>query len=340
MGFAPHIVTLIKTLYTAQRSNVRVHGQTSNWFTVLKGVRQGCLLSPYLFNIMAELLMRVALDGYEGGFRVGGRLINNLRFADDIVLVASSEAELQELVTRLYGAASDMGMRINAKKTEVMKVCDDDTPPMSITVNGEPITEVTSFKYLGARFNSKALCDEEIKTRLALARERMGKLDPLWRSRAISPPLKARLIQTLVWPIVTYGAEAWTLTKDLRGNIEAFEMQCYRRSMKISYRDHVPNETVLEKVDQNRKLLPMLKSRKLKYFGHISRHTSLEKDIMLGTMPGLRRQGANGKNGLMTWWNGQARQYRTWSGRQTIDWHFYDSFMRSPTLARRVRHLD
>jgi len=81
-------------------------------------------------------------------------------------------------------------MRINVKKTEALKVCDEDTrhtPPMSITVNGKPITEVTSFKYLGARFNSKALCDEEIKTRLALARERMGKLDPLWRSRAISP---------------------------------------------------------------------------------------------------------------------------------------------------------
>jgi len=80
-----------------------------------------------------------------------------------------------------------MGMRINVTKTEVRKVCDDDTPPMTITVNGEPITEIISFKYLGARFNSKALCDEEIKTRLALTRERMGKPDPLWRSRAISP---------------------------------------------------------------------------------------------------------------------------------------------------------
>ena len=85
------------------------------------------------------------------------------------------------------------------------------------------------------------------------------------------------------------------MTKDLRGNIEAFEMQCYRRSMKISYRDHVPNETVLEKVDQNRKLLPMVKSRKLNYFGQISCHTSLEKDIMLGTMPGIRRQGGQRK---------------------------------------------
>jgi len=152
----------MKTLYTAQRSNVRVHGQTCNWFTVLKGVRQGCLLSPYLFNIMAELLMRVALDGYEGGFRVGGRLINNLRYADDIVLVASSEAEFQELVTGLYGAASDMGMRINVKKTQVMKVCDDDTPPMSIAVNGEPITELPRSSTSDTRFNSKALSDEEM----------------------------------------------------------------------------------------------------------------------------------------------------------------------------------
>ena len=126
---------------------------------------------------------------------VHGRLINNLMYADDIMLVASSEAELQELVTRVYGAASDTGMKINVKKTEVMKVSED-APPMRVpvTVNGEPISEVFSLKYLGARFSAEALCDEEIKTTLALARERMGKLDSLWRSRAISPPLKARLI--------------------------------------------------------------------------------------------------------------------------------------------------
>ena len=92
--------------------------------------------------------------------------------------MVSSKAELQELVTRLYGAASDVGMRINVKKTKVIKVCDDDAPPMSITISDEPISKVFPFKYLGARFNSKALCDKEIKTRLALARERMGRLNP------------------------------------------------------------------------------------------------------------------------------------------------------------------
>jgi len=203
---------------------------------------------------------------------------------------ASSEKELQELVSGSYGAAKNAGMRKNVRKTEVMK---------------DTISEVSLLKYLGARFNAKALCDEEIKTRLALARERMGKLDPLWQSRAISPPLKAWLIQSLVWPILTYDAEAWTLSKDLRCSIEAFEMQCYRRSMKISYTEHDTNEVVLERADQNRKLLAMVKTRKLKYFGHISRHSSIENDIMLGTMPGLRRQGGQRKQWIddLTEWS-------------------------------------
>ena len=115
-------------------------------------------------------------------------------------------------------------------------------------------------------------------------------------------------------------------------------MQCYRRSMKISYRDHVTNETVLERVDENRKLLPMVKGRKLKYFVHISRHTSLEKDIMLDTTPGLRRQGGQRKE-----WSDDLVE---WAGKtipglvRKADWRFEDLFMRSPTLASRVRHLE
>jgi len=82
--------------------------------------------------------MCVALDGYSGGFRISGRLINNLRYADDIVLVASSEEELQELVSRVYGAARDTGMRMNVRKTEIMKVCEN-ASPMRITVNEDTI---------------------------------------------------------------------------------------------------------------------------------------------------------------------------------------------------------
>jgi len=212
--------------------------RTSGWFKARRGVRQGCTLSPYLFNLMAELLMRVALDGYDGGFRIGRWCITSLRYADDIVLIASSEEELRTLVNRVRMAATEFGMAINTKKTEVMKVSDD-PDPVVITVNGETLTESKSFKYLGAQFNSEASCDEEIKTRFAIARHRMSELSPIWRARTVDNRLKARLIQALVWPIVTYGSEAWTLNKELCESIEAFEMQCYRRSMRIEDRLHV-----------------------------------------------------------------------------------------------------
>ena len=176
---------------------------------------------------------------------------------------------------------------------------------------GPPITETKSFKYLGSLFNSEASCDEEVKSRLAIARQRMGELMPIWKSRTISNRLKARLIKALVWPIVTYGSEAWTLNKELEGNIGAFEMHCYRRSMRSSGTEHVTNGEVLQRVGQDRALMGQVKSRKLKYFGRVSRHNSLEKDIVLGTMPGTRRQ------------EGQKRQWidnvTQWTGKSLVD---------------------
>jgi len=136
----------------------------------------------------------------------------------------------------------------------------------------------------------------------------MSELVPIWKSRTVSRSLKARLIQALIWPIVTYGSEAWTLNKELCENIEAFEMQCYRRSMRISYTEHVTNDEVLRRVGQDRKLLGQVKSRKQKYFGHITQQSSLEKNIMIGTMPGKRRQGGQKKQWLddITQWSGKS----------------------------------
>jgi len=87
---------------------------------VKKGVRQGCIPSPYLFNILAEMVMRETLDGFQGGLQIGGRMITNLRYADDIILLATSEAELQELVDRLDRVSREYSLRINIDKTKVM----------------------------------------------------------------------------------------------------------------------------------------------------------------------------------------------------------------------------
>jgi len=114
-GISSTLVDLLAKLYSKQLAEVKVE-----WFRVKKGVRQGCVLSPYLFNILAEMVMRETLDGFQGGLQIGGRIITNLRFADDIILLATSEAELQELVDCIDQISHKYSLLINIDKTKVM----------------------------------------------------------------------------------------------------------------------------------------------------------------------------------------------------------------------------
>jgi len=125
MGFPPHLVQLLRNLYKQQQAAIRAANTMSSWFCVRKGVRQGCNISPCLFDILAEQVMRKALHGFAGGFRIGGKVISNQRYADDIVLLATSPEELQELVSRVERAAKEYSMLINAAKTKVMTNTDE-----------------------------------------------------------------------------------------------------------------------------------------------------------------------------------------------------------------------
>jgi len=128
IGYPLHLIDLLAKLYRKQLVKVKVAGTLPEWFRVKKGVHQltitlsvfGCVLSPYLFNILAEMVMRETLDGFQGGLQIGGRMITNLRYADDIILLATSEAELQELVDRLDRISRKYSLLINVDKTKVM----------------------------------------------------------------------------------------------------------------------------------------------------------------------------------------------------------------------------
>ena len=122
MGFSSYIVDLIKSLYTDQRATLgTTHGLTVD-FRIEQGVRQGCILSPHLFNIYSEVIMRSALEDFEGTIKIGGRSKTNLRYADDIVLVVSSIEELQNIVNRVHKASNQGGLYLNTSKTKVMKI--------------------------------------------------------------------------------------------------------------------------------------------------------------------------------------------------------------------------
>jgi len=212
MGFPLHIIDLIRKLYKKQQSAVRSIAGTNEWFKVTRGVRQGCILSHCLFNLYTETAMREALEAYNKGFQLGGRLINNLRYADDAVVITTSPEDLQELVNRVSAASEKIGLLINSDKTKVMiSGTNEINRPTKISLNGEDLEEVESFVYLGSIFTMDVSCTSDIRKRLAMGRSVMQSLSSIWRSKDISTTTKIRLLKALVWSVATYGCEGWTL---------------------------------------------------------------------------------------------------------------------------------
>jgi hypothetical protein len=247
--------------------------------------------------------MRKALDGYSGGFKIGGKRINNLRYADDIVLVATSAEELQELVNRVERRAKEYNMLINAAKTKVLtNTCEI----LHITVEGGVFEQVDSFTYLGCIVTNDGDCNTDIKSRLAMGMAVMIKLTQVWKNKGISTATKLRLMKALVWPVATYGCEAWTLKKEDEKRIQAFENKCIRKLLRIPWTKLMTNEQVYRMARTKNELLSHIKSRKLRYFGHTMRlpFDNIEASVMTGLIEGVRSRGRpriDWLDNVMTW---------------------------------------
>ena len=288
-----NLINTIKNLYDKASSAVYLNNSVGEWFRTTVGVRQGCLLSPILFNIFLERIMEEALENHAGSVSVGGRTITNLRFADDIDGLAGSEEELRNLVKNLDKKCKEAGMEISAEKTKIM-TSRKEGMSSEILVNGNKLELVKSFKYLGATISEEG-SKKEVVCRIAQAIAALTKLSTIWKDKNISLSIKIRLMRSLVTSIFLYACESWTLNKDIERRIQAFEMRCYRRILGISYKDRVTNAEVEEKIriaaGPFEKLLRTVKKRKLKWFGHVTRSNGLEKTILQGTVPGKRGRG-------------------------------------------------
>ena len=140
----------------------------TDWFNTITGVRQGCILSPQLFNILLQLVISTAIEDLVTGIKLQGLNINNLRFADDIVLMAETEEDLQALVTKVHTTSKSFGLTINIGKTEVQTISRTNQP-ISICIQGEQLNQVQSFTYLGGVINNDSTSSHDIKRRIGLA---------------------------------------------------------------------------------------------------------------------------------------------------------------------------
>ena len=269
-GFPAKIIRLLRSLYSKSQSAVRVNGELTDWFKTTVGVRQGCVISPQLFNLLLELAMLYATHDTTIGAQIQGQVISNLRFADDIVLIAENANDLQTIVNQVFQSTSNLGLKINISKTEV-QVISRNVIQLNITINGHQLNQVTEFVYLGGTISSKGTCREDVKHRIGKALSAVQRLQPIWIAKDIQRTTKIELYRVLVLSILLYGSETWTLKKDDECRLLVFEMMCLRKIMGVTRLDKIRNDIIRQTLGLKHTIIELIILKQMKFFGHIQR---------------------------------------------------------------------
>ena len=216
-------------MYTGQEATVRTGHGTTDWFQTGNGVSQGCILSSCLFNLYAEYIMRNAgLEETQAGIKIAGRNINNLRYADDTTL---ENEELKSLLMKVKEESEKVGLKLNIHKTKIMA----SGPITSWEIDGETVERVVDFIFLVSKITTAGECSHEIQRHLLFGRKVMTNLDSILKRRDMTLPTKIHLVKAMVFPVVMYECESWTVKKAERRKIDVFELWCWRRLLRISW---------------------------------------------------------------------------------------------------------
>ena len=233
-------------------------------------------------------MRNTGLEEAQAGIKIARRNINNLRYTDDTTLTAESEEELKSLLMKVKEESEKVGLNLNIQKTKIMA----SVPITSWEIDGETVETVSDFSFLGSKISADGDCSHEIKRRLLLGRKVMTNLDSILKSRDITLPTNVRLVKGMVFPVVMYGCESWTVKKTECRRIDAFELWCWRRLLRVPWTARRSNQSILKEISPGISLEGMMLKLKLQYFGHHMRRVdSLEKPLMLGGIEGRRRRG-------------------------------------------------
>ena len=202
--------------------------------------------------------------------------------------MSESEEELKSLLMKVKEESEKVGLKLNIQKTKIMA----SGPITSWEMDGETMETVADFIFLGSKITADGDCSQEIKRRLLLGRKVMTNLDSIFKSRDIILPTKIRLVKAMVFPVVMYGCESWTVKKAEQRRIDAFELWCWRRLLRVPWTARRCNQSILKETSPGCSFEGLMLRLKLHYFGHLMwRVDSLEKTLMLGGIQGRRRRG-------------------------------------------------
>ena len=228
-------------------------------------------------------MRNAGLEEAQAGIKIAGRNINKLRYADDTTLMAESEEELKNLLMKVKEESDKVGLKLNIQKTKIMA----SGLITSWDIDGETVSD---FILRGSKITADGDCSHEIKRRLLHGRKIMTNLNSIRKSRDITLPTKVRLVKTMVFPVVMYGCESWTVKKAEHQRIDASELWCWRRLLRVPWTARRFSQSILKEISPGISLEGMMLKLKLQHFGHLmQRVDSLEKTLILGAIGGRIR---------------------------------------------------
>ena len=202
--------------------------------------------------------------------------------------MAQSEEELKSLLMKVKEESEKVSLKLNIQKTKIMA----SGPITPWEIDGETVETVSDIIFLGSKITADGDCGHEIKRRLFLGRKVMTNLDSIFKIRDITLPTEVRLVKAMVFPVFMYGFESWTVKKAEHQRMDAFELWCWRRLLKVSWTARRSDQSILKEINPGISLEGRMLKLKLQYFGHLMRTVdSLEKTLMLGGIGGKRRRG-------------------------------------------------
>ena len=227
-------------------------------------------------------MRNAGLEEAQARIKIARRNINNLRYADDTTLMAESE-ELKSLLMQVKEESEKVGLKLNIQKLRSWHLVP--------SLHGKQMGKQWLTIFLGSKITADGDCSHETKRCLLLGRKVMTNLDSILKSRDIILSIRIRLVKVMVFPVVRYGCESWTINKAEHQRIDAFELWCWRKLLRFPYTARRSNQSIL-KINLGCSLKGLMLKLKLQYFGHLmQRADSLEKTLMLRKIEGMRRRG-------------------------------------------------